>query len=73
MEVHFTPEQEARITQAAIANGTDAEKLVKDAALRFVEDANFCAAVLEAKAYADRGEFIEQEEMDTRFEELLRS
>jgi hypothetical protein len=73
MEVHFTPEQEARITQAARANGTDAEKLVKDAALRFVDDANFRAAVLEAKTYADRGEFIEEEEMDARFEEMLRS
>ncbi|HEY3454376.1 MAG TPA: hypothetical protein VGK64_07210 [Bryobacteraceae bacterium] len=31
------------------------------------------ASVLEAKAYADRGEFIEEEEMDARFEEMLRS
>lgn len=73
MEVHFTPEQEAQITQAARANGTDAEELVKNAALRFVDDANFRASVLEAKAYADRGEFIEEEEMDARFEEMLRS
>ncbi len=73
MEVHFTPEQEAQITQAARANGTEAEELVKNAALRFVDDANFRAAVLEAKAYADRGEFIQEGEMDARFEEMLRS
>ncbi len=73
MEVHFTPEQEAQITQAAKAIGGDAEKLVKQAVLRFVDDANFRAAVLEAKVYADRGEFIEEEEMDARFEEMLRS
>jgi predicted transcriptional regulator len=73
MEVHFTPEQEAQIAQTAKALGADAEKLVKDAALRFVDDANFRAAVLEAKAYADRGEFIEEEEMDARFEAMLRS
>ena len=73
MEVHFTPEQEAQITQAARASGTDAERLVKDAALRVADDANFRAAVMEAKAYADRGEFIEEEEMDARFEEMLRS
>jgi len=71
-EVHFTPEQEALITQTARANGSNAEKLVKDATLRFVDDANFRAAVLEAKAYADRGEFIEEEEMDARFEEMLK-
>jgi predicted transcriptional regulator len=73
MEVHFTPEQEAQITKAAKANGTDAEKLIVDAALRFVDDANFRAAVLEGLAYADRGEFIEEEEMDARIEAMLRS
>jgi len=73
MEVRFTPEQEAQIVQAAIATGTDAERLVKDAAMQFVDDANFRAAVLEAKAFADRGEFIEEDEMDARFEEMLRS
>jgi len=73
MEVHFTPDQEAQIAQAATANGTDAEQLVRDAAMRFVDDANFRAAVLEAKAYADRGEFIEEEEMNALFEEMLRS
>jgi hypothetical protein len=28
--------------------------------------------VLEGKAYADFGEFIEEEEMDARFEEMIR-
>jgi len=28
---------------------------------------------LEAKGFADRGEFIEEAEMDARFEEILRS
>ena len=73
MEIHFTPDQEAQIVQAAKAIGTEAEKLVASAALRFVDDANFRAAVLEAKAYADRGEFIEEDEMDSRFEAMLRS
>ncbi len=73
MEVHFTPEQEARIAEAAKANGTNAQTLVADAALRFVDDANFRAAVLEAKAYVERGEFIEEDEMDARFEAMLRA
>jgi hypothetical protein len=30
MEVHFTPEQEAQLTQLATKTGTDAEHLVKD-------------------------------------------
>jgi hypothetical protein len=37
MEVHFTPEQEARIAQLATKTGTDAEHLVKDAVLRLLE------------------------------------
>jgi hypothetical protein len=45
MEVHFTPEQEAQLARIAIATGTDAERLVKDAALRLLqEDTRFCAA-----------------------------
>jgi len=38
MEVHFTPEQEAQLVQIASKAGTDAEHLVKDAALRPLED-----------------------------------
>jgi predicted transcriptional regulator len=74
MEVHFTPEQEAQLAQIATKTGTDPERLVKDAALRLLqEDARFRAAVREGIAQADRGEFIEEEEMDARLEQMLRS
>jgi predicted transcriptional regulator len=74
MEVHFTPEQEAQLAQIAAKAGTDAERLVKDAALRLLqEEARYRAAVRESIAEADRGEFIEEEEMDARFEQMLRS
>ena len=74
MEVHFTPEQETQLSQIATYAGTDAERLVKDAALRLLqEEARFRAAVREGIAQADRGEFIEEEEMDARLEQMLRS
>ena len=74
MEVHFTPEQEAKLAQIARSTGTGAEELVKDAALRLLDtDAHFHAAVQEGIAQADRGEFIEEDEMDARFEQMLRS
>jgi hypothetical protein len=38
MEVHFTTEQEAQLAQLATKTGTDAENLVKDAALRLLEE-----------------------------------
>lgn len=75
MQVRFTPEQEAQLTEIANTSGTDAERLVKDAALHLLEeDARFRAAVAEGIAQANRGEFIEEEEeMNTRFEQMLRS
>ena len=74
MEVHFTPEQEALLAQIATTAGTDPKRLVKDAALRLLqEDARFRAAVREGMAQADRGEFIEEAEMDALFEQMLRS
>ena len=74
MEVHFTPEQEAQLSQIASHAGTDTERLVKDAALRLLEqDARFRAAVRAGIAQADRGEFIEEEEMEARIESMLNS
>jgi predicted transcriptional regulator len=74
MDVHFTPEQEAKLNQLATTAGTDARNLVKDAALRLIkEDEQFRAAVREGIAEADRGLFIEEAEMATRLEKLLRS
>ena len=37
MEVHFTPEQEARLAQIATNAGIDVERFVKDAVLRLLE------------------------------------
>jgi predicted transcriptional regulator len=74
MEVHFTPEQEAQLARIATNTGTDPVRLVKEAALRLLqEDAGFRAAVREGIAQADRGEFIEEEEMNARLEQMLRS
>ena len=75
MEVHFTPEQEARLAQIAIQTGKrHAEQLVKDYALRLLEqDARFLAAVEKGIEQADHGEFIEHDEMEARIERMLKS
>jgi hypothetical protein len=73
MEVQFTPEQEAQLGQIATREGIDTERLVKDAALRLIqEDARFRAAVREGVGQADLGEFIEEAEMDALLEQMLR-
>jgi len=74
MEVHFTPEQLERLTHIAAHAGVDTEHLVKDAALRLVEeDTKFRAAVREGIAAADRGELIDDEEVRQWLEERERS
>jgi predicted transcriptional regulator len=74
MELHFTPEEEAQLAQIAAQEGTDAERLVREAALHLLEeDARFRTAVREGVAQADRGEFIGEKEMDARLEQMLRS
>jgi len=74
VEVHFTPEQEAQLTRVANYEGTDPERLVKDAALRLLEDnQRFRAAVQRGLDQANRGEFIEEEEMDERLRRMLES
>ena len=74
MEVHFTPEQEAQLSQLAAHAGTATEELVKDAALRLVEeDARFRAGVRRGIAQADRGELMEHDEVKARVERLLKS
>ena len=72
MEVHFTPEEAARLSEIAAHEGIGTEQLVKDAALHLLEDdAAFRAAVQKGLEQADRGEFIEEEEMDERINSML--
>jgi len=73
MEVPFTAEQEAQLAQMATKSGTDAPHLVKVAALRFLdEEARFLAAVEKGIAAAERGESIDEEEMDARLERMFK-
>jgi predicted transcriptional regulator len=74
MEIQFTPEQEARLSQIANYNGTPAEQLVKQAALRLVEeDEQFHADIDEAIKQADRGQLIDHEEVKARIARSLQS
>ena len=64
MEIHFSPEQEAQLSQIAAHAGTDAEGMVKSAALRLVDEtARFRACVREGIAEADRGNLVGDDEV----------
>ena len=74
MEVPLTAEQEALIAQIAASAGTKPERLALDVLVRYLDDeARLHAAVREGIAQANRGEGIEEAEMDLRLEQMLRS
>ena len=73
MEVRFRPEEEARLARIATQEGVNPTELVKGAALRLLEeDARFRAGVRKGVEQADRGEFIDEEEMDARVKRMFR-
>lgn len=73
MEVHFTPEQQARLAQIATQAGTVPERVVTNVIDRYLgEEARFLAAVEKGIAATERGEFIEEEEMDARLEAMFK-
>lgn len=74
MEVQFTTEQESQLARMAAQSGTDAKRLVADVVARYLsEEARFLAAVQKGLAAAERGEFIEEQEMDARVEAMFKS
>jgi hypothetical protein len=74
MEVHFTHEQEMRLLKIATYQGIDAAQLVKEAALRLLEDdTRFRNAVGQGIQQADQGQLIEEDDMDARVRRLFPS
>ena len=74
MEVHFPPDVETRLKQVAVANGKDAEQLVRDTVARMLENqARFIAGVQRGIEQADRGEFVEHKDVLNRIDRLFHS
>ncbi len=73
MEVHFTPEQQAQLAQIASQSGTLPEQVVESVVARYLDDeARFLAAIEKGLAAAERGEFIEEDEMDVRVQAMFK-
>ena len=74
MEVHLSPDKEARIQQCASRTGRNAEQVVEEAVDRMLEsDERFVAAVEEGRAAARRGDLLEHSEVVERIEQIFRS
>jgi predicted transcriptional regulator len=67
MEVRVAPELEAKLANLAAQQGRDPSELIQDVLTRYLEDeTSFLEAVERGIAAAERGEFIEEAEMDAR-------
>jgi predicted transcriptional regulator len=72
MEVHFTPEQEAQLSQIAASEGKDAAQMVEETMARILERrAEFLTGVQSGIAEANRGELIDHDEVVSRIERLF--
>ncbi|MDR3746921.1 MAG: hypothetical protein P4M04_01995 [Acidobacteriota bacterium] len=64
MEVDFTPDLEAKLTRLAAEQGRDLKAVVREAVERLVDyDEWFIREVEKGLAAADRGDFVDHEEI----------
>jgi predicted transcriptional regulator len=72
MEVHFTPDQEAKLAQSAAQQGRDPDELVQQVVARyFDEESRFVDAVRRGEEALQRGEYLTQEQVGQRLERFL--
>jgi predicted transcriptional regulator len=74
MEVHFTPEQEAKLAQSAAQQGRNPDELVRQVVARyFDEDSLFVDAVRRGEQSLERGEYLTHEQVGHRLQRFLQS
>jgi predicted transcriptional regulator len=74
MEVRLQAEKEAQLAQIAAQRGLKTDELVQQVLSRYLEDdTNFVDAVNIGIAAADRGEFVEHDEVGDGIQKILRS
>ena len=74
MEVHFSPGVETQLQQFAVANGKDAEQLVREAVTRMPENqSRFISGVLRGIDQTERGEFVAHGDVVERIDRLFQS
>ncbi len=73
MEVRLQPEKEAQLAQIAAQRGLKIDELAQQVLSRYLEDdTRFIQAVNLGLAAADRGEFVEHDEVGAKIQKILR-
>jgi predicted transcriptional regulator len=72
MQVHFTPELEAKVTQSAAQQGRNPDELVQEVVARYFDEASrFVDAVNRGEEALERGEYLAHEQVGQRLERFL--
>ncbi|MGA2424012.1 MAG: hypothetical protein ABSG07_08420 [Terriglobales bacterium] len=73
MEVRLQPEKEAQLAQIAAQRGLKTDELAQQVLSSYLEDdTRFVEAVNLGLAAADRGEFVEHDEVGAKIQQILR-
>ena len=74
MEVHFTAEQQAKLSQLATDRGRDPDAVAQEAIDSYLEvEFRFIEAVKLGEAELERGEYLTHEEVGARIDKLFHS
>ena len=72
MEVHFTPELEAKLTHSAAQQGRNPDDLVQDVLARYLEEeTRFVEAVKRGEEALLRDEYLTHEQVGQRLQRFL--
>lgn len=72
--MHLNPDKEARLAEIAVQRGLKTDELAQQILDGYLDyDDRFLEAVDAGLVSADRGEFVEHEEVWARVEQILRS
>lgn len=72
MEVHFTPELEAKLAHTAAQQGRNPDELAQEILSRyFEEEARFVEAVTRGEDALQRGEYLTHEQVGQRLQRFL--
>ncbi len=73
MEVRLQPEKEAQLAEIAAQRGLKADELAQQVLSHYLEDdSHFIQAVNIGLAAAERGDFVEHEEVGKKLKQILR-
>jgi predicted transcriptional regulator len=73
MEVRLQPAKEAQFAEIAAKRGPKPDELAQQVLSRYLEDdSRFIEAVDRGLAAADRGDFVERDEVGAKIQQILR-